>query len=292
MTKIYDRRTGLYYEEQPYGSKSLHFLYHTLPGKLLLKAVTCKIFSKLVGRYYDHRLSRRMIEPFIRKYQIDRGDFEEKSYDSFNDFFTRKYKQGKRIVSLRQEEVIAPADAKLLVVPISKHRQIEVKGCSYTVESLLQDGELAVRYQGGYCLIYRLTVDDYHRYCYVESGPILREKRIDGKLHTVSDLSAGHKIYMENQREYQWIESATLGKVVQMEVGALLVGKIVNTPNDQAVRGQEKGYFSFGGSTIIVLVEKDSMKIDPDIIKHSEQTIETKVRYGERVGRIYDKQTT
>jgi phosphatidylserine decarboxylase len=70
-----------------------------------------------------------------------------------------------------------------------------------------------------------------------------------------------------------------------MEVGALLVGKIVNHHGPAAVRrGQEKGYFQFGGSTVVLLLKKDTALLDEDILENSRNGIETVVKFGEKIG--------
>ena len=72
-------------------------------------------------------------------------------------------------------------------------------------------------------------------------------------------------------------------------VGALLVGRIQNhTPGDMVRRGEEKGLFEFGGSTVIVLLEKGFAQIDPDILKNSGAGEETLVKMGERIGAVQE----
>ena len=145
---------------------------------------------------------------------------------------------------------------------------------------------MAKRYAGGYALIFRLTVDDYHRYCYVAEGEKSENTRIPGVLHTVNPIANDHfPIYKENSREYSILHSAKFGDILMMEVGALLVGRIVNHHEAAEVtRGQEKGYFQFGGSTVVLLTEPGSVIIDEDILHNSREGTETIVRYGEKIG--------
>ena len=163
---------------------------------------------------------------------------------------------------------------------------VRIKGHDYRLEDLVGDREEAARFAGGTCLVFRLSVDDYHRYMHVGTGPVIKRKRIDGKLHTVSDFSKQFPIFIENQRCYEVVESDGLGRYLQMEVGALLVGKIVNREEDRAVLGREKGYFEFGGSTIIVLLEKGRMFLDEGLTDHIREGMECRVKYGERIGRL------
>lgn len=70
-----------------------------------------------------------------------------------------------------------------------------------------------------------------------------------------------------------------------MEVGALLVGKIENHSGAAYVqRGQEKGNFAFGGSTIILMTQKNRVISDEDICMRSRKGIETLVQMGEKIG--------
>ena len=152
--------------------------------------------------------------------------------------------------------------------------------------SLLKNKQLAREFEGGYAMIFRLTVDDYHRYCYVADGSKSENIRIPGVLHTVNPIASDYfPIYKENAREYTILKTPVFGTMVQMEVGALLVGKIVNHHGKStARRGQEKGYFQFGGSTVVLLVKKDTVQVDADILENSRAGIETVVKMGEKIG--------
>jgi phosphatidylserine decarboxylase len=132
-----------------------------------------------------------------------------------------------------------------------------------------------------------LTADNYHRYHFVDDGTIIDHKKIKGKLHTVSPISEKrYRVYIENQREVTHLATKHLGDVVQIEVGALQIGKITNHSVEQFNKGDEKGYFSFGGSTVILLIRKGRVNIDGDIRQYSQSGIETKVKIGEKVGGI------
>jgi phosphatidylserine decarboxylase len=286
MIKIYDRESQTYYTEVQYGEKMLNCLYHTVWGRIMLKLIANRNFSRLNAIYNSSKLSVSKIKPFIEKYNIQMSDFESKEYRSFNDFFTRSMLPGKRNIGMEPERLIAPADSKLLVYHITESLKINVKNSVYSMDEILRDRDLPKEYENGLCLVFRLTVDDYHRYCYIDSGEIVGQKRIKGKLHTVSSISKDYKVYVENQREYQVIDTNYFGRVVQMEVGAMLIGKIVNAPSKLALRGQEKGYFSYGGSTVLVFIKANRVSIDADIMKHSQEQIETRVKYGEAIGKI------
>ena len=147
----------------------------------------------------------------------------------------------------------------------------------------LQDEELAASFDGGVCLVFRLCVDNYHRYSYADSGKKGRNVFIPGVLHTVRPVALESlPVFSENCREYTVIESECFGKIVQMEVGAMLVGRIVNAEGEgTAVRGKEKGFFEYGGSTIILLVGAGKLSLRSDIADNSRMGCETPVQMGE-----------
>ena len=273
--------------DQPGGQdKLLAALYGHALGRALLKPLVCPAVSKAAGWCLSTRLSKVLIKPFIRNNSIDMSQFETVAYRSYNEFFSRKIRPETRPIRPEPEVLIAPCDSKLTALPITREGRFTLKHTGYTVSSLLQNPELAAKYEGGWALIFRLTVDDYHRYCYVSDGEKGGNVRIPGVLHTVNPIANDVRpIYKENAREYSILHTDVFGDVLMMEVGALLVGKIVNHHGAAAVtRGQEKGYFQFGGSTVVLLLEKDKVAIDGDILANSRSHVETLVKMGEQVG--------
>lgn len=281
---VFDRKTNTCYEEE--NSKSLLFLYNNVFGRIVLKLCTRKWVSTLGGWYMSSSLSKHRIKRFISKNKIDMSEYEDTKYSSFNDFFTRKIKEGKRIIPKDASAFIAPSDSKLTVYPIDQDTCFWIKNSCYTVSELLQDEELAKKYEGGYCFVFRLGVTDYHRYSYIDDGKFLSSKRINGRFHTVQPIAfKKYKVFSENTREYQVLKTKHFKSIIQMEVGALMVGKICNKNVKSFKRGEEKGYFCFGGSTVVVLVEKDTVIPDSDILENSSKDIETRVYLYETVGR-------
>ena len=164
---------------------------------------------------------------------------------------------------------------------------LKIKGSKYTIKDLLDDEMSAEYFRGGTCLVFRLTVDDNHRYNFIDSGKRLSTKKIRGELHTVRPISEKYDVYTRNSREVSILDTEELGIVAQIEVGALLVGRIVNHDKASFVKNEEKGYFEYGGSTIVVLLNK-KLEIDPDIAAMNENGIETKVKAGEKLGLILE----
>ena len=234
----------------------------------------------------DRSISRCWIKSFVKKAKIDMSDYEERPFVSYNDFFTRKVKDGKRPIDMSVTHFISPCDSKLTVHPIDEKADFLIKDTRYTMESLLKNAELAKKYEGGLLFLFRLSVDDYHRYCYPLSGSKTENHIIKGFFHTVNPLANDvYPIYKENTRSFTIIDNQQFGEIIMMEVGALMVGKIVNYHGAGSVtRGEEKGRFEFGGSTIIVCTKAGKVRVDDDIMKNSEENIETKVKYGEKIG--------
>lgn len=266
--------------------KILNFLYKNPFGRLLLKPLVQPKISELAGKFLSTPLSANMIKTFIRNHNIDMTAYEEKEYKSFNDFFTRKIKDGRRPVPEDPQVLISPCDCKATVHPIQKNSILSIKDTEYTLRSLLKSQKLAKRFQGGYAYVLRLTVDDYHRYLYAVSGRQSKNYHIEGTYHTVNPFANDYlPIYKENTREYTVIHSEEFGDVVQMEVGALLVGKISNHKEScTAVRGEEKGFFEYGGSTIVLLTAKNAVIPRTDLITNTRNGYETKLLQGHVLG--------
>lgn len=256
-------------------------LYGTFLGRCALKILVCRFVSQIGGWYMSSRLSKHRIAPFVKEYEINLDDYIG-TYHSYNDFFTRKIKSGKRPI---MDGLIAPADSKLTYYPINEDSIFHIKDTYYSLSDLLENKQLATQFEGGSCLVFRLCVDDYHRYSYIDDGIIGMNRYIPGEFHTVNPIANDYyPIYKTNSREYTIIQTKHLGTIIQMEVGAMMVGRIVNHQKDTCIKGEEKGYFEFGGSTIIVLISKDQVTIDKDIIENSSQNIETVVKLGEKIG--------
>lgn len=281
---LYDRDNKKYIELKD--SKLLTFFYNNVIGRCILKIFTKKWFSNLCAIYLNSPLSKIRIKRFIKKNKINMNDYLECEYKSFDEFFIRKIDLSKRPLQEGKNILISPCDAKLSVYTIDEHTNLYIKNSWYTIPELLQDKTLAKKYDNGFCLVFRLCVDDYHRYYYIDDGEVISHKRINGVLHTVRPIALKYtKVFSENTREYSLLKTSSFGNVIQMEVGALLVGRICNHDKKDFSRGCEKGYFRFGGSTIVMLFERDKIELDPDIVDKINSDIEIKVKLFETIGR-------
>jgi phosphatidylserine decarboxylase len=261
----------------------LEFLYKTAAGRILLKPLVSKPFSSFSGRLMDTRASKVLIKSFVRNNGIHVEDYVTENINSFNDFFCRKIKAGLRPVSADPSHLISPCDGLLSVYKITSDTVLNVKQSEFTISGLLRDKKLAKEFDGGYALVFRLCVDHYHRYIYFDSGKQISNVRIDGIYHTVRPVALEQfPVFVQNAREYAVIDTDSFGTAVQMEVGAMLVGRIVNenTSPCDVKRGEEKGHFEYGGSTIILLIQKDSAVIDGSFLT----TTEVPVVMGQTIG--------
>ena len=274
MTKVYNRKTKKYEDIKDYGGNILKQIYE---NKLLVNIVTNKFISKLYGLYNSKKISTKKISKFIQENNVDMTQYKKEEYNSFNDFFIRKLKK----ININKKGFISPCQSKLLVYKITKDLKVKIKKHEYKISELI-DEELD--YKNGYIFIYRLSVDNYHRFHYIDDGKRIKRVRCKGRLHTVSNYSSSYKVYKDNEREYSILDTKHFGKIIYMEVGALLIGKIINHDLDIFKRGEEKGYFLPGGSTVIVIA--NNIKVDQDIMENSKNNIETLVDVGEKVGEV------
>lgn len=284
--KYIDRKGNITIEENEQ-DKLLRHLYNDRGGRLCLKLLVQPFVSRAAGAFLNTRLSARLIPGFVKKNRIDLSAYERQCFASYNDFFTRKIKAGERPVSQGDNILISPCDAKVTVCRVDGQFRFYIKDTLYTAGELLRNEDLAQRYLGGYVMIFRLTVDDYHRYCYVADGQKSRNISLPGIFHTVNPAANDVcPIYKENAREYTLLKTKQFGTIIMMEVGAMMVGKITNLHKNKSLvkKGQEKGWFEFGGSTVVLFLQHGRVRLDSDLLENSENGYETIVRMGERIG--------
>lgn len=288
---LYDRRNDRLVREVVYEERFMQLFYGTRLGRWFTELVLrAPVFSRIYGMLQRRRGTRSKIASFVERHGIDPTESEmpPDEYPSFAAFFARRIKLERRPVDRDPDALIAPADGRLLAHAVREGRVYPVKGRRFSLEELAPGQSLCDRYEGGCCLILRLAPSDYHRFCYLDDGVQSPVRSVAGGLHSVSPLALEHgiRVFPRNYREWCTIETRSFGPVFQIEVGALTVGSIrqVRPEGGPARRGEEKGWFELGGSTIILLIEPRRARVDQGIIEHSRQGVETLVRLGERVG--------
>lgn len=276
----------------------VRFAYGNRVGKSLGRLIASRSLSRLYGVTQDMKYSSRKIAKFMDNFQIRRDDYQkgsyqdrpiEKSYKNFNEFFIRKFKPGVREFVANPNELAAFSEARYFGHrSIHNGLKVPVKGAMLNALDLLGDNELAKEFDGGAFLIARLCPVDYHRYHYPDNGKTIKAFQIKGNYHSVNPLALKYRpdIFMKNERRVSILETENFGKLAYIEVGATCVGKIVQSFDESLPfkRGDEKGYFLFGGSTVIVYGQKGRWVPSPDIIKNTELGIETYIHLGDTVG--------
>ncbi|MCR5803723.1 MAG: phosphatidylserine decarboxylase [Clostridia bacterium] len=265
----------------------MRFLYKNPIGRIFLKLLCAPWLSKLCGAYLSSSLSRPLINSFVRKNGIDMSQYEDRPYHDFNDFFTRKINPELRPVDMDPDAFIAPCDGLLTVFPIDRDTVLPVKQSNYKISDLLDSPEEAKMFEDGVCLVFRLCVDHYHRYFFFDDCEVGKPQFIKGKLHTVRPIALETEhVFTTNSREKTLLKTKNFGNAMQVEVGAMLVGRIKNHDITTAKRGDEKGMFLYGGSTVILLLQKDRVNLYEDFFRNSAEYAETPVKFGEKLGEI------
>ena len=264
----------------------LEKMYSSPVTRACMKVAASAPVSKIGGALLETKLSASLVDRFADKNGIDLFDYETKEYTSFNDFFTRRIKKGRRVIDRGEDVLVCPSDGKVSAYEIAKSDMFVIKNSVYTAASLLRDKKLADRFAGGTAVIIRLTPDDYHRYIYPCDGVKSHDRVIKGALNTVRPImNEFSPVFKENTRHYCMIRSERFGDIIQMEVGAMMVGRITNhEPGIARVKkGEEKGMFEFGGSTIVLLLEPGKAAVCEDIFEATKQGKELKLRQGDRI---------
>ena len=290
--KYIERKTGEILVEKVPGEKYLKFLYYNPLGELPLNMIVKKKFlTEYYGKKMDSRESCKKIPSFIEEtgINIEEAKKSVEEFSSFNEFFYRELKDGVRPIDENEDVLISPADGKIMVFEDIKVKdKLFVKGDKFTLEEFFKNKEKAQKYEGGVFLIVRLAPIDYHRFHFPSDGKIGSSKLINGSYYSVSTLAIkkNFRIFCENKREYSILETEKFGDIAMFEVGATMVGGIKQTyvPDSTVKKGEEKGYFFFGGSTCILVFEKGKIQIDKDLLENTKNGIETKVYMGEKIG--------
>lgn len=295
----FDRLTQKEENEKVYGQLFIEILY----GKGLLSRLISSIvlplvarisfLSSIYGAMQKSSLSRRKVKPFIRAFQIDPLEFVEpvEAFRSFNDFFIRKLKKNVRPFAQGDDVLIMPADARYLVFPnISQADGYWVKGKKFSLKELLKNDSLAERFEGGAMAMARLCPVDYHRFHFPCDGVPGTPKLINGPLYSVNPLALKNNIEIisQNKRVITLIETQHFGSILYIEIGATNVGSIHQTftPGEPCSKGDEKGYFSFGGSCLVLLFEPNRIVFDPDLIDVSSRKMEVRGLLGQSLGKL------
>jgi len=300
MADIYfiDRQTKEVKAEKVYGKFFIELLY----GKNFIAWIfsffmlplfsRLSIFSQLYGYFQKSAGSRFKIKSFIKNFHVDASEFLDSvdSFQSFNDFFIRKLQPSARPIFDGNDVAVLPADARYLVFPnIQRSEGFFVKGKKFNLEKLLKNPTLAHKYHQGSMVLARLCPVDYHRFHFPCNCTPGDTTLINGALFSVNPIALCKNIHIltENKRMMTELETKNFGRVLYIEVGATYVGAIhqTYTPNAHYAKGDEKGYFSFGASCLILLFEPFRIQFDQDLIDASHRGMEMRALLGQSLGR-------
>jgi phosphatidylserine decarboxylase len=290
--RYYHRAKKTVETEQVYGESWLRWTYETSLGRLALN-----LFVKraLLSRYYGWRMSMRAsanrVLPFIVDYGLDVDEFAKKPYafKTFNEFFYRALKPGARPVAGDERVAVLPADGRHLAFQnVDAAAGFYAKGQRFDLKAFLGDEALAAKFAGGAMLISRLCPVDYHRFHFPVAGMPTEARLINGFLYSVSPVALRRNLaYLwENKRMVTLVESPAFGTVAVCEIGATMVGSIFQSylASRPVARGEEKGWFKFGGSCVVTLFQPGRLRLDADLVEQTAAGLETYARMGERLG--------
>jgi phosphatidylserine decarboxylase len=256
-------------------------------GNMLLNT---HFFCWMLGKWLDRAGSRKTIQKFIEKYDLNLDEVEHPvdAYPNLNAFFSRRLKAGARPFVDDEKVFCSPADGKVMVFPeLDAATRMPVKGAYVDIVALMASEEAARSYRGGAAIVIRLAPYDYHRYHFPVEGMSTSTEEILGRYYLVNPiaLEVMPDLFAHNKRMVTYLETEHFGRVMMMEVAGFAVGRIVQTfESGPVLRGQEKGYFQFGGSTLVLLFEPGRIVFDDDLVTDSKVGVEVQVQTGTQLG--------
>jgi len=284
--RYFNRHSGQAETEQVYGEGFLRFSYENPLGALPLHVMVKRAgFSKWYGKRMDDPATKAKVVPFVEKYRLDPAEFADslESYGSFNEFFYRKLKPAARPIA--DSSAVFPADGRHLgFQKASAIAGAFVKGQKFDLGKLLGDDSLAAKYADGSLVLSRLCPVDYHRFHFPAAGTPGEVRLINGDLFSVSPIALRRRLsYLwENKRTVTRLETEDIGTALLLEIGATCVGTIQQTftPGKAVQKGDEKGYFAFGGSSTITIFEPGAVQLAADLTEWSAKQTELYAKVG------------
>ena len=295
-----DRQTGQKFTEKVYKEGFIKLLYgHSwlswiIRPWLLPLLAKFPLFSACVGFFQKRSSSRVRIRPFIKAFDIDPTEFLEpiKHFRSFNDFFIRKLKPKARPIDSNPDVAVIPADGRYYFYDnIATCDGFIVKGQKFDLANLLQSNDLARKYREGSMVMARLCPSDYHRFHFPCECIPSSTQTINGWLYSVNPLAIKQniQIFTQNKRTLCELHTKSFGRILYLAIGATTVGSIQDTyiPEKLQFKGAEKGYFEFGGSSLILLFEKNTIQFDPDLLAATREGFEIRCLLGQSMGKRF-----
>jgi phosphatidylserine decarboxylase len=289
--RYWNRRQDRMEQEDVYGDLFVRLLYGNPLGFALADSLLVrKSVSRLYGSLQSSPRSALKVPGFVEKFRIPMEQYEPGPFASFNDFFIRRFREGLRPFPTDAGSMGAFAEARYLAFAnTSEPITLPVKGLELDPIGLLGATPGKERFRGGSCLLARLCPVDYHRFHFPDSGRITHFHQEEGKLHSVNPLALQRHpgLLLANERHVSVLSTENFGDIAYVEVGALCVGRIVQSHQLERpfARGAEKGYFLFGASTVVVYGEPGAWIPTDDLLGMSAKGVETLVELGSPVAR-------
>ena len=294
MNKVWNRKIKQLEDDRFYKREALIFVHKNPIARLLMSNVaTWPFFSTLMALKDYTGFSKKKVLNFVAQNNLDESEFEKPAleYSSFSEFFDRRLKPQARPICNESDALISPADGVLSVFPdISGLPSFTIKGQEFTLASLLRDARLSGEYRGGSIAVIYLSPTDYHRYHFPCDCILENIWTLGVKLFSVNPIAMehGYRPFDVNVRDVSVLYSEKMGRFLMIEVGALYVGRMIKTSSNpgRKFKGEEKGYFGLGGSTIVLVFKKGVIKFDDDILEMAAKSIPSRVKMGERIGKM------
>ncbi|NCN26328.1 phosphatidylserine decarboxylase [bacterium] len=288
--QIIDRNTKELFQEKVYGARWISVFYENFLLRVIVKNYWIqKIVSKVYGFLQKQSFSKNKVEPFVKAFKISMNKFVTPAggFKSFDDFFIRELKEEYRLFPPKQNSLGSPCEARLSVFEIKQSlAPLAVKGKQLSLKELVGDSVKMNNFEGGHVWVFRLCPVDYHRFHFPDEGVLRSLSQLPGRLHSVNPISLEKipNVFLENERQLSSLETKNFSEIIYLEVGAICVGEIeqFKKVGESFARGEPKGAFHFGGSTVIMLTTSGVIP-SGDLIENTNKGFETLVRVGEEI---------
>jgi len=288
--QYFDRYQNQILDDQVYADRFILFCYETKMGKFLLNHLFKKRFPNwLYGIYKNSSFSSKQIQRDIQEFKIAMDDYEPQIYHSYSDFFLRRFKQARREFPKSEANMGAFCEGRYLAFEQNNlELEFPVKGKFVTAQALLNNHPIHKEFLKGPIIIARLCPIDYHHFHFPDDGKLIDQFQIAGSFHSVNvhALRNENSVFIENERFVNILDTKNFGKIAYIEVGAMCVGKIKHealSSSHHFSKGQLKGHFEFGASTVIILGEFGKWKPSADLLEHSQQNRESFIKLGDTI---------
>ncbi|GEN52225.1 archaetidylserine decarboxylase [Halobacillus faecis] len=235
----------------------------------IIRLLNSRRVGKLIEGASRASVTRWFVPLYVKVFGIKTDELEKqlREYNSLQEFFVRRLRAEARPVLGDEDEIISPVDAKVEQFGGVKDTLIEVKGITYSIDDLLRDQEMIMRYQKGSFLVLYLSPKDYHRIHSPAHAVVEKQFELGGTSTPVNKwgLTLGKSPLTTNYRMVTELKQEDGTFLALVKVGAMWINTIELThPRSRLSKGEEVGFFSFG-STVVLLFENGKVNLHPDL---------------------------